>query len=378
MRRTTRSNRSITTALVTLGWTLALAAAAQALAVPVQTSPADGATITGWRNITFTWNLVSGLPKYGIQIQAFDASSTWVDVKTVHNIDKQVSRYTFANFTTSDYGRWRVRSEDSASNSAWSGWRLFFIGPGITTVPQPAKVTEVAKTVSLAASSEAQVRAVCPTGTIVVGGGWSSGATNQVFTEASTHNLDAWMVTFKNLTSSAHNVTAYAECLQGASGYSFDVMTSSNPAPGFVGAAQPTCTKGVLSGGGFLTTSEANLPFTLMPFSSTGWDVFSLNVGSATASLFGEAVCLVGTGATVNLALGAPHTLAASSTVSAAVACVSSKVALGGGWTATHDGAAARSFRRSSNGNGWRVGAEDLGFNSGNSVSADAICAKFP
>ena len=185
------------------------------------------------------------------------------------------------------------------------------------------------------------------------------------------------MVTFQNLTSSARNVSAFAECLQGASGYSFDVMTSSNPASGQLGVAQPTCNKGVLSGGGFLTTSGANLPFTLSPFSSTGWNVFSLNTGSSTASLFGEAVCLVGTGATVNLALGSSHPLAGFGTVSAATGCISSKIALGGGWGATHDGAAAMSFKRSANGNGWRVGVEDLGFNTGNNVSVNVLCAKF-
>ncbi len=368
--------RPVTSFALTLGFSLALTAAANALAVPVLTSPPDGGTITGWRNITFTWNLVTGLPKYGIQIQALDAGSNWVTVKTVHNIVKEVSRYTYANFTTSDYGRWRVRSESSAGNSSWSGWRLFFIGPGITTVPQPAKVTEVSKSVTLGPFADVEARAICPDGTIVVGGGWSSGHTYVVFTAASTHNNEAWMATFQSNSGSTTTATVFAECLQGASGYSFDVLSSSNPAPGHVGAAQPQCSKGVLSGGGFITTSQANLPFTMRPFSTTGWDVFSLNTGSTTESLFGEAVCLVGSGATVHVATGAMHSLAAFGSVSAAVGCLSSKVALGGGWGATHDGAAATSFRRSGNGNGWRARAEDTAVMA-NNVSVDAICAKF-
>ena len=45
----------------------------------VQVSPADGATITGWRNITFTWGQVGSLPNYGIQIQALSSGNTWFD-----------------------------------------------------------------------------------------------------------------------------------------------------------------------------------------------------------------------------------------------------------------------------------------------------------
>ncbi|MEO8502347.1 MAG: hypothetical protein ABI609_00470 [Acidobacteriota bacterium] len=370
--------RLFTTAALALVWILLPAAAAQALAVPQQTSPADGATITNWRNINFTWNLVTGAPKYGIEIQAFNLSnSTWADVKLFHGIDAQASRYTYGNFTTSDYGRWRVRSEGASNNTSWSGWRLFQFDPGISTVKQPAKVTEVSKAVALGALAQVQARVVCPAGTIVVGGGWRSGSNDSVFTSSSVQILDAWMVTFQNLTNGTRNVTAYAECLQGASGYSFDILTHSNPPPGQVGAPQATCNKGVLSGGGFITTSTDNLPFSVSPFSPTGWYVDTLNTsGSATGSVFAEAVCLVGSGATVTLALGTMHTLSGFSSINVATACASTKVALGGGWSAIHDGAAATSFRRS--GNGWRAGVEDLGFNPiGNNASVYALCAKF-
>lgn len=368
--------KRIATFAIAVSATLGLAAGASALSPPVLTSPPDGGTITGWRNITFTWDLASGLPKYGIQIQALDSSNNWVDVKVFHGIDSSISRYTFANFTTSDYGRWRARSEGSSSNSAWSGWRLFYIGPGISTVPQKPKVYEYNKAITVGGGATADGTVLCPTGTIVVGGGWSSGSATSVYTQSSTWGNEYWQASFVNLTGSSRTVTVYAECLANASGYSYAVMKSVYTPPGGVAVTQSTCGKGVLTGGGFLAESQSLPAYSMIPYSATGWGVYGYNTGSSNETLFGEAVCLAGSGAKTNLAIGSMHSLAGFGSGSAGVNCVSSKVALGGGVNVTHDGTVMTAFRRSS-GNGWHAGVQELD-SSSNGYKIFTICAKWP
>ena len=133
----------------------------------------------------------------------------------------------------------------------------------------------------------------------------------------------------------------------------------------------------MLSGGGFIAGSQALVPFSVEGRSSTLLSVAGPNTGSTSETLFGEAVCLVGSGATVNVLVGTIQPVSGMGTTTASVSCNSSKVALGGGWTAAGASpATATRSQRAPSGNGWRASLQELvGYSTG--LEMDVICAKF-
>lgn len=371
--------RKLTPTVFVLSLLMVVATAARAISPPPQLTPADGATITQWRNITFTWGLVdttAAASTFGIEIQAADANNTWTDVRVFHGIVSTSTRYTLANFRTSNRGRWRVRCEGAAGTSAWSPWRGFRISAALPTTFQRPKAVELAKAFSIPAGGEARPRVACPSGSIAIGGGWMFGAQGVTVTSSSL-DVDAWTGDFHNHDSTPASATIYVECLENASGYSFFFgVFGHSPQTGELGVATVTCSKGIVSGGGFATSSDELVPYSEEAYTTNSWTVDATNEGAYGNYLEAIAVCLVGSGATESIAAGARHDLAGNGSATAALNCGQGKVGLGGGWDTTHDGSFFTSSHRSANGNGWQASAVERDSDA-NQLRVTLMCAQF-
>lgn len=360
-----------------LGLSLAAAAAAHAVPVPQQLSPADGAALSNI-NIAFTWATVpfAGVVEYGIEIQYLEMpAAIWKPYKTQDDITLYGGGlYTFANFTKSDYGRWRVRTMTPTGNSPYSGWRLFslenaagFASPGMQ---------EASGSVDVPAHQTWWKVVPCPSGTIVVGGGWRSGRPYHVRTYLSVQQDNGWGVGFENLTARTKTVEVFAQCVQGVSGYSFSVAESWSVVAGGVGSPIATCKKGVRSGGGFRAYSKDLAVFASEPISDPtphSWLVFGHNGGGATQPIQAEAVCLGGTGATTAHYYSSAQSASPSGTVIVSRGCPAGRVALGGGFSSEQHTLVAMSTRR--DGFGWKASGYNGGTQS-STLRAHVVCGK--
>jgi hypothetical protein len=364
--------------LLGLSHALVAPASAHTIPVPQQVSPADGKTFNSSRSLTFTWDAVSwpgpGEAKYGIEIQYLDSSSNWHGYKTADDVTgSDGESYTFANFTNSDYGRWRVRAMTSQGNGNYSNWRLFSFNPALSHTPISPSVSEVSKQISLAAYDSRVVNVACPSGTIVTGGGWRSGDVNAVRTVSSLQNINGWEAEFQSYSSSAVTVYAYAECLAGVSGYSVSAVKSQAVQGNQLAAPQAHCSSGIASGGGFLVNNLPT-PFESMPNSATDWLIIAYSNAETGGEVDATAVCLVGADVSVS-SVWASKQLAPNQSDGVSVSCPNHKTVLSGGFGGQHDGVLPRHSSKTV-GNGWQAFAQNTETASWN-INVWAVCAQF-
>jgi hypothetical protein len=109
------------------------------LAVPVQTSPDDGATFTNYpRDLTLSWQAVSGATQYRVEIQCDTCGATpWTTWKTDTT---STTSYSFV-WVGDNTGRWRVTALDADRASQPSPWRTFSFHTGPTLLPAPTQVS---------------------------------------------------------------------------------------------------------------------------------------------------------------------------------------------------------------------------------------------
>jgi hypothetical protein len=327
-------------ALLGLSLTMVGQASASVIPVPQQVSPADGATLNSTRSLTFSWDTVSwsgpGEAKYGIEIQYLDSSSNWHNAQTAQNVigaDNQVL-YTFANFTNSDYGRWRVRTMTSQGNSDYSGWRLFNFNSGIPHTPIPPAVGQAHVHDNVPAHLPADITAPCPSGTLVTGGGWQVSAGHQILQSRQSGN--GWMVKFQ-YDGAAYGVDVYAECLSGVSGYIYSAaahitipgVSSGNDCCYPHADATAQCNSGAMTSGGFAADYLVVVNWS-RPQNGT-WVVDGTNSWYSAKLLHAYATCLVSSGATSHAASGS-NFIPGGQLGGATANCSNSSLAVGGGF----------------------------------------------
>jgi hypothetical protein len=137
------------------------------------------------------------------------------------------------------------------------------------------------------------VTAVCPSGSVVTGGGWMihPGTTLHLYRSLKTGN--GWSVYAQNEGEDGRSLYAIAVCLSGSGATTMQVQASTTIASGKLGAVDAQCTGSLMTGGGF-TANPNLLTYASAPSlsGSDKWNSQAINSSGSGATLTGHAVCL--------------------------------------------------------------------------------------
>jgi len=249
---------------------------------------------------TCAWDNVQLVFSSGSQMNG--PSSISVPV-TAPGADVDVSVNLRAPSSPADYtGTWRLNSGGTAfgtnlivvitvpGSSAASTTPTTEVIPGFFGGIRYVDIVEQSVTTRPGFASAAT--AVCPSGSVVTGGGFTSGD-SVVFDN--TRAMNGWRVDTFNDTASADTVTSYAVCLFGTSATSTQVSNQISIAGNVSGRAVAACPAGsVVTGGGWTTTFDATLIITSSRKDNNNWQVEAVNTSGATQTLTAHAVCVSG------------------------------------------------------------------------------------
>ena len=189
--------------------------------------------------------------------------------------------------------------------------------------------------VSVAPGTLGSTTASCPSGTIVVGGGFALGS--DMVISGSHPQGNGWQTEARNNNPANQLLNAYAICLYNTSG-SITSKTASASAPaGNIGHAVATCpSSSVATGGGF----ELNPSYVQVYNSSqdgNGWQVYVRNSSGTSSSFTAYATCLSGISGAATTQAVAQTSIAGNSTGSASAACSSGALVSGGGFALSNN-----------------------------------------
>ncbi len=154
-----------------------------------------------------------------------------------------------------------------------------------------AATVQVQNNVTVGVASSASQTAVCPAGSVVTGGGYTSSPDGTMWTYASWQNGNGWMVSEQNTSGPAKSFNVYATCLSGTS-LATVKATNTGPIPASGnGSVQTACPAGKVPTGGGWGLSNNELPF-FSAFSSGFWRVYVNNSGGSSSSLLTAVTCL--------------------------------------------------------------------------------------
>lgn len=242
--------------------------------------------------------------------------------------------------------------------------------PTSTPVPAPsATLTEVSTVKQVANSAQGPVSASvqCPAGQVMVSGGYSlTGGTNAQQADVLNSypsSSSTWSVTELNATVGGPlTLTVFADCLKA----NFSVTTSIVSAGPAGGTVSKSCPAGSLvTGGGYQGSGQ----FSAFGPSGNGW---SATVFSSSTKVY--AICATG-GLKAGSRPSATGAIASDGSGTAAVACPSGSLLVGGGFSETPPSVVFTS-RGNSALTQWQVQASDRSFGSASnlSVTARATC----
>jgi hypothetical protein len=176
-----------------------------------------------------------------------------------------------------------------------SGSDLEFVVQAVCA-KQPAQYTIKSKQADNAAGTQSYTKASCPKGTVLLGGGGSSGSDdlsvnmNSSFPFVSHKNIGSWVVNSNNGSGSDASVTAVAICATQPKGYEMQTSTVDDP-PGGQGSTVTGCTAGEPIGGGALSNGGGLNVNIGSSFVYGGWGVIENNTSPSLYSVTDYSIC---------------------------------------------------------------------------------------
>lgn len=132
--------------------------------------------------------------------------------------------------------------------------------------------------------------AVCPSGSIAVGGGFVNGSNGALELYNSSKSGNGWQIYVNNITGSQELFNTYAICLSGASGSTTQGQSNESVPAGSIGHGVTVCTgSSILTGGGF----ALNLGLYVYNMSAAGnsWQNYARNPLATDKLMFTYAIC---------------------------------------------------------------------------------------
>jgi hypothetical protein len=240
------------------------------------------------------------------------------------------------------------------------------------------KTSYVHKSVSLAAGSVGSVTAVCPTGSVVVGGGYQG--SRNVIPHNNAMSENGWIVFGKNTGTGSDTLHAYAICLWSSGGTSSWVVKQVTIPKNTTSVAEATCPSGsFVTSGGFTAPSDQSM-IIIQNFkpSGNGWRVSAKNTStSASKSLAVYATCLSGPNVTVT-EVSQDYAIPASVGMwgGGTATCPGGQILTGGGWATSGPNVKSYSSTMTNLMDGWDAWAFNTTSNQ-QPFSTYAMCLSF-
>ena len=158
----------------------------------------------------------------------------------------------------------------------------------------------VSTTVTVPAGSWAAATASCPSGSLLVGGGYDAHWNVHVYSQYMPTTSD-WRVAAWNHGGSSMSMIVYAVCLRNVSGTISSVSNTKNGSAGGWTKVVATCPAGtIVTGGGWGVSSSGDMVVYNSSKLGNGWQIYGYNTGSSASSLTARAVCLADTSGSVS------------------------------------------------------------------------------
>jgi hypothetical protein len=150
---------------------------------------------------------------------------------------------------------------------------------------------QVSKQENINANGTTQLTIICPSGSVVTGGGWVLGNNTDVRILQSSKAGNGWQISVENFSSETPVVDVYAVCLSGVSGSTSQAESTDNkvPANDTANAEQRCPTGSYVAGGGFAISDDLTLYNTSK--SQNGWVNYVSNAANAERSFATFAIC---------------------------------------------------------------------------------------
>lgn len=255
---------------------------------------------------------------------------------------------------------------------------IVFVIPGILQplfpgwlLPRTEQTT--AQTI-LAASSSGYAEVNCPSGSVVVGGGF--GATNGLVVYNSSPTSNGWRTYARNTTGINRQLNVYAICLYNTAGSSSFESNQISVAAGGAARAKATCPSGsIVTGGGFASDPNRHWVYATLK-SGTGWEAWARNISGVDQVLTAYAVCLSGVDV-VTSQVFAQSTIGGNTNGGGEVACPTNTLTTGGGYWLSTDMVISSSFMKLTDSSRWNTFARNNSLTP-RLINIYSTCLSFP
>ena len=236
------------------------------------------------------------------------------------------------------------------------------------------RTEQVTAQTTLAASATGYAEVNCPSGSVVVGGGF--GGTNGLVVYNSSPSSDGWRAYAKNTTGLNRQLNVYAICLHNTAGSSsFETNQISVPAGG-TARAKATCPSGsIITGGGFASHPSRHWVYATLK-SGTGWEAWARNISGVNQNLTAYAVCLSGVDVSTSQVF-AQSTIGGNTNGGGEVACPTNTLTTGGGYWLSTDMVIYSSYMKLIDASRWNAFARN-NFTTPRLINIYATCLSFP
>jgi len=193
-------------------------------------------------------------------------------------------------------------------------------------VPRTEQVYEQS---SIAPGSTGYSEASCPSGSVVVGGGFVASGSMIVYNSSPISG--GWRAHARNASATNQLLNTYAICLYNTGGSSARVSNQANVPAGGNASAVATCPSGsIVTGGGFASNPSRHWVYATSK-TGNGWETWARNISGSDQQLTAYAVCLSDVTATTSQVF-ALSTISGNSSSGGEVACPTNTLVTGGGY----------------------------------------------
>jgi hypothetical protein len=222
--------------------------------------------------------------------------------------------------------------------------------PTFTATTPAISVDQLFEVISISAGSTGNTTVNCPSGSVVVSGGFAGSSGVRIYHSMMDGN--GWRVYGYNTSGSSKNMTVYATCLFNSGGTSSQVLEQENINANDITNIDVACPGGsVVTGGGWVIGSTTPVEIYNSTRSDNGWQIYVNNTGGDTPLVNAYAVCLSGVSGSTSQVFQSGVDVLAGSTAHGEKACPSGTYVTGGGF-ATDLGVII--YNTSLSDNGWQ------------------------